>query len=256
MDLGSFQFLFLFQYVIWLGPPTRYYFISEKLENEWGDFLSLRNIEIEALFTNMVTAFMLTFYLQFRELAMNYNAGFDDLPDFLKGVIKFIVSNIFEIIEAIAIAISIFIPTFDGLFFTILISILFYMTLLHDFDNHKTISIHLWGLFLVIAGRLLSRIPYFIPKSTAAYVQQAFGLPFRGNSSTEYLWIILFALESLVIHIMETPMFQECRKDSIQRLAYRFIRVRQLKVLNRINQKVVDSIQHAKIEQIFRLADQ
>ncbi|EAY09931.1 hypothetical protein TVAG_482050 [Trichomonas vaginalis G3] len=204
----------------------------------------------------MVTAFMLTFYLQFRELAMNYNAGFDDLPDFLKGVIKFIVSNIFEIIEAIAIAISIFIPTFDGLFFTILISILFYMTLLHDFDNHKTISIHLWGLFLVIAGRLLSRIPYFIPKSTAAYVQQAFGLPFRGNSSTEYLWIILFALESLVIHIMETPMFQECRKDSIQRLAYRFIRVRQLKVLNRINQKVVDSIQHAKIEQIFRLADQ
>lgn len=249
-----FNFCFLFQYLIWLGLPYSPYYIGP-LDNEWGDFLSLRNIEVAALLTNMITAFMLTFYLQFRELAMNYDAGFNELPVFLKGVIKFIVANIFEIIEAVAIAISIFIPTIDGLFFFLLVSILFLNTLLFGFDSHKTISIHLWGLFFVIIGRLLSRIPYFISKGWGRWIAKGFGLPFREQSSTESIWIVLFALESLVIHIMETPMFQECRKDGIQRLAYRFIRVRQLKVINRLNQEICDTLQHRKIEEIFALAD-
>ena len=116
------------------------------------------------------------------------------LPEILEAIINFDVSTIFEICESIAIGISVLIPIFDGVFFIILIVLLFFATLLFNFDLHNTVSIHLWDIFFVIIARMLSRIPYFTSSDVGEIISDEFGLTFRGHSNTAYVWIILFSM--------------------------------------------------------------
>ena len=109
------------------------------------------------------------------------------LPEILDAIINFDVSTIFEICESIAIGISVLITTFDGVFFIILIGLLFFDTLLFNFDSHKTVSIHLWDVFFVTLASMLSRIPYFTSSDAGEIISDEFGLPFRGHSNTAYV---------------------------------------------------------------------
>ena len=109
---------------------------------------------------------------------------FEDLSEILEAIINFDVSTIFEISESIAIGISVLIPIFDGVFFIILIVLLFFATLLFNFDLHNTVSIHLWDIFFVILAIMLSRIPYFTSSDVGEIISDEFGLTFRGHSNT------------------------------------------------------------------------
>ena len=54
----------------------------------------------------------------------------------------------------------------------------------------------------------------------------------------------------MLIHIIDTDMYKHCRKDSMQRFVYRFVRMRQLNLNKRLNRNILGCTQENRIDEI------
>jgi len=248
-----FNICFVIQYLLWLGGPGGR--ISLSIHKEWGRFLGLSNVDIASLISNCLSALVFTFYLQFDSLFVDYNDAFEKLPAIIRDIVMFFVTYIFELSTSIGLLIISNISSFDGLFFFLLTSSLFMSSLLFDYQYKKTMKMQLWGTFLVLGGRLLSRIPIFSIDSPPDGIKKAFDLPFNTNSNYDTYWIFVFSLQCLCLHIMETPIFVLCKEQQTKRSGFRFIRSRQLKVISKLSQEVLHLIHMRKISSIKNMTE-
>jgi hypothetical protein len=172
---------------------------------------------------------------------VDYEKRFRDLAVILKAIVRWYTTYVFEIMMVLNMAVNSMIDTFDGLCFFILTGVLLLVSLFHGYSKEKTLQVMSLGTFGVIAMRALSRMPVFVESGIGRYVREAFDVPFNEGSDFEMLWIVVYGLERVSIHILQCNLYLECDNANQRHLSYRFIRARQLRVLVRLDQELAVS---------------
>ena len=246
-----FNICFMIQYLLYLGYPaaifkTEYFNVvnyvpddKKDLLKDWLRWIGIYDVTIMQLTSNCISAFFFTFYLTWHNTFVDYAARFNDLPDIMKKVIDLYTTYVFEIMLSLILIVSSCVRTIDGCLFFILATILFMCTLLMNYPKFKALNILSIATFVVIGLRLLSRLPIFTNEGDGSWIQLAFDLPLDGNSSYENLWIIIYALERLTIHIMKSKIFSRCYEAHEKHMAFRFLRSRQIAILEQLDQDIL-----------------
>ena len=261
-----FNLCFMAQYLLYLGMPEKlfnahfsameevrkkgYSKETEDFIEQWLQWTGTYHVTIAALTSNCVSSFFFTFYLTFKDTFVDYDLRFRELPHIWRQVISLFTIYIYEIMFSFILIVSSRIRTIDGFLFFVLAACLFFVSLLFNYPKFKALNIMSIATFLVIGLRLISRLPVFIEEGDASWIKLAFDLPFQGDSETENLWIVIYALERLTIHIMKAEIYKECSEDHEKRLAYRFIRSRQIAILEKLDQDILNQKHELEISQI------
>jgi hypothetical protein len=247
-----FNICFIAQYLLYLGWPTAFvgHFWSsvdsvpddnKARVIDWLRFLGIYDVTTSALVSNCISAYIFTFYLTWHNEPVDYEKRFRDLKVILKAIIRWYTTYVFEIMMVLNMAVNSMIDTFDGLCFFILTGTLLVVSLFHGYSKEKTLQVMSLGTFGVIAMRALSRMPVFVESGIGRYVREAFDVPFKGDSNFEMLWVVVYGLERVSIHILQCNLYLECDDGHQRHLSYRFIRARQLRVLVRLDQELAVS---------------
>ncbi|OHT17507.1 hypothetical protein TRFO_02545 [Tritrichomonas foetus] len=261
-----FNICFMVQYLLFLGFPEAIFHTNfnamdeirkkgysaetEDFIEQWLRWTGVYDVRIAALTSNCVSSFFFTFYLTFKDTFVDYPLRFNELPDLWKHIITLFTTYVYEIMFSLILIIGSCIKTIDGFLFFVLSSCLFLVSLLTNYPKFKALNIMSIATFVVIGLRLLSRLPVFTEEGIASWIKTAFDLPFQGDSGSENLWIVIYALERLTIHIMKADIYKECSEFHEKKLSYRFIRSRQLALLEQIDQDILNEKHELEISQI------
>ncbi|OHT00564.1 hypothetical protein TRFO_07893 [Tritrichomonas foetus] len=263
-----FNICFMIQYLLYLGYPAAIFktdhfnvvnYVPDDKQDlliNWLKWIGIYDVTIVQLTSNCISAFFFTFYLTWYNTFVDYSARFNELPDILKQIINLYTTYVYEIMFSLIIIVASCIRSIDGCLFFVLASILFICSLLMNYPKFKALNIMSIATFLVIALRLLSRLPVFTHEGIADWIKKAFDLPLDGNSSYETLWIIVYALERLTIHIMKSKIYSICIERHEKHMAFRFIRSRQIAVLEKLDQDILNQKHLIEIEQINNMHSQ
>ncbi|OHT13687.1 hypothetical protein TRFO_16122 [Tritrichomonas foetus] len=246
-----FNICFIIQYLLWLKCPTFLFdFSLPGIINKWGRFLGIVDVTTSALISNCISQIIFTFYVEFRNLFVDYDQRFDALPDIIKQILSLIIGYNFEIFMAIIVVILSSIPTVDGFFCLVLVSCLLTASLLYQYPYKKTVDITSYFTFFVFGARMISRIPIFTSLGVGEYAQQMFDLPFQGSSSYEGIWIIVFIFERFLVHFMDCDLYHSMCEINTKHQAYRYIHSRQIKVIEQLDQEVCLLRHNLDIQQV------
>lgn len=235
-----FNLTFAVQYLLWLGCPRfLFYFRLDGIINKWGVFLGIVDVKISALISNCISGLVFTFYLQYHLMFVDYKQNFDCLPSIIKDIVNWFTTYVFEICTAIIIIVASLLKSFDGLFFLLLACALLFASILLDYDPMKSMRLMSWYTFLVLGAQLVSRVPVFTNLGKGYSVKNAFNLPFQGSYISDVLWIVIFAFERFCIHIMRSNIFKSCSEFREKHAAYKFIRNRQIAIINQLDQEIL-----------------
>jgi hypothetical protein len=86
---------------------------------------------------------------------------------------------------------------------------------------------------------MLSRLPIFPSSDFVKIVKQAFDLPFGSRSISDAKWVFIFLLLRLCEHIMNTKLYEQTDNALKEHSGFRFIRERQLRIIERLDQEIV-----------------
>ena len=261
-----FNICFIVQYLLFLGLPKffhkdfnavteiekKWHYGPEGMDNvrKWFRWTGTYDVRMSALSTNCVSSFIFTLYIVFKDKFVDYNAGFNNLPYILKHFVIWFTTFVFEIMFALILIVCSQIKTIDGLCFFTLGACLFIVSLLAKYPKKKALDIMSLTTIIIIGLRLFSRLPVFTDDGIGIWIRRAFDLPFQGSSEFENLLIIVYALERLCLHIMGANIYNECSDYHMKRIAYRFIRSRQLNILERLDQEILQEKHKLEINQI------
>lgn len=261
-----FNICFIIQYLMFLGLPKMIkgntslivylqehkHYSQETLDfiKSWFRWTGTYDVRMSALTTNCVSSFIFTLYIKFKDVFVDYNAGYNGLPWFMKEIIRFYTIYVYEIMFTLILIVASCVKSIDGVLFFILAACLFVVTLLAGYSKKRSLDILSVATFGVIALRLISRIPVFTEDGIGHWMRTAFDLPFQNDSKYENLWIIIYALERLAIHVMNANIFFECSRYQYKRLAFRYIRSRQIAILEQIDQDILEQKHELEISQI------
>ena len=265
-----FNICFIAQYLLYLGFPTAIfnkswnamdYFDKNNEEHynfvkSWLIWLGIYNVQTQALTSNCISAYIFTFYLTWHNAFVDYNLRYMNLPVPLKAFVDWFTRYIFEIMSVFIMIVNTMIDTIDGILFYVLNSALFMAAVFRGYPKQKTLRVMSIGTFVVIALRLLSRMPIFTESWIGKWAREAFDLPFQTSSSFEMLWIIVYALQRLAIHIIQAPIYEDCNERQTKHMAFRFIRSRQLRILEKIDQEILSVKHENELSQIRSMAEQ
>ena len=265
-----FNICFIAQYLLYLGFPTPIvnrtwnamdYFDKSNEEHynfvkSWLIWLGIYDVQTEALTSNCISAYIFTFYLTWHNAFVDYNLRYTNLPVPLRAFVDWFTRYVFEIMLVLIMIVNTMIDTIDGILFYILNSALFMAAIFKGYPKQKTLRVMSIGTFVVIALRLLSRMPIFTESWIGDWARIAFDLPFQTSSSFEMFWIIVYALQRLAIHIIQAPIYEDCNEAQTKHMAFRFIRSRQLRILEKIDQEILSVKHENELSQIRSMAEQ
>lgn len=261
-----FNICFIIQYLLFLG--WQFHWFRDKFDRaidtvpdpaklrEWLSWVGVYGVKIKQLTSNCVSAYFFTFYTTWHNTFVDYNMRYNDLPHILKELINWYTTYVYEIMLALIIIVSSCARSIDGCLFFILASILFLTSLLMNYPKFKALNILSIATFCIIALRLLSRLPVFTADDIGIWIKRAFDLPFERESNYEMLWIVIYALERLTIHIMKSDIYIDCNEKHVKHLAFRFLRCRQIARLEKLDQDILHQKHILDIEQINSIAEQ
>lgn len=250
-----FNICFVIQYLLWLGCPRFLFdFRIDEIINSYGKFLGIVDVTTMALITNCISAFIFTFYLQYHLMYVDYPARFEAIPEFMKVVLRHFIAYNFEIFFTIIIIVASIIPSFDGFIFFVIMACLFVSVILWDFSISQTINMMTIYTFIVIAARMLSRVPCFTDLGIGEVAKLAFDLPLQESSTYESLWIVIFVLERIMVHLMSMDLYKEEIEKRTKRQAYRFLHSRQIAVINKLDQEAISIKRDQQIEQTSQMS--
>jgi hypothetical protein len=131
------------------------------------------------------------------------------------------------------------IRSIDGLFFFVLSALLLSRQVLFGYNKRATIVVMSRYTLFLVALRMLSRLPIFPSSDFINIVKQAFDLPFESRSISDVKWVFIFLLLRLCEHIMGTRLHEQVGSALKKRSGFRFIRERQLRIIERLDQEIV-----------------
>ena len=265
-----FNICFIAQYLLYLGFPKAIfnkdwsamdYFDKNneshyKFVEDWLTWLGIYNVKTQALTSNCISAYIFTFYLTWHNAFVDYDLRYHNLPVIIRAFVDWFTRYVFEIMFVLIMIVNTMIDTVDGFLFYILNSALFTAALFRGYSKRKTLRVMSIGTFVVIALRLLSRMPIFSEKDIGKWAREAFDLPFQSSSRFETLWIIVYALQRLAIHIIQSPIYNDCSEKHVKHMAFKFIRSRQLRIIEKLDQEILTEKHKNELSQIRSMAEQ
>ena len=263
-----FNICFIAQYLLYLGFPTAIFnksfsVISHiKTTNQerkddiinWLKWAGVYNVKTIALATNCISAFIFTFYMTWHNTFVNYELRYEALPDVMKFFIKNIVIHIYEITTAIILILTIYMKTIDGLLSFLLTGVLVVCSIFYEYPKAKSLLIMSISSICVIGLRLLSRLPIFTQEGNGKWIKKVFDLPFQGDSSSEIMVILCYSFERLCIHILQSDIYRESQEEFTKRLAYRYVRQRQLSLIEKYDKINIENKSEVETKQIRSMA--
>ena len=263
-----FNICLIIQYLLFLGWPTEAFGYPDKKPNvvdnvhgednkerlrDWLRWIGVYDVKVAQLISNCISAFFFTFYLTWHNTFVDYDQRFEALPEVLKQLINWYTTYVYEIMLSLTIIVSSFVRSIDGCLFFVLSSILFLVSILMNYPKFRSLKIMSIATFAIIAARLLARLPIFTEEDIGIWIRKAFDLPLGGESKYENLWIVIYALERLTIHIMKSNIYKECIERHQMHQAFRYIRSRQLSNLEKLDQDILNQKHIIEIEEIRRM---
>ena len=263
--LGLLNIILLVQYLLYLGYPNYVfdsvptfsifdYFskpMSQMLENVFK-FIGIYDITRHTLVMSFISTFAIALYHQFKKKNIDYKKCYDDLPFFVKNVVNFITVNIFEITTMIIIVIISVLKSIDSFIFYISLSFFFVANLLFDFSHSLTNELIVSYLFIIIILRGISRLPLFIVDNKSIFVKRLFDLPINEQSQSTVEWVFIFVFHQLCKHIMKSKLYKVLKEKHIKHSAYRYIRERQLLIIEKLDQEILLKNRHEEINALNR----
>ena len=249
-----FNICFIIQYLLWLGcPKFLFSFRINGIINDWGKWIGIVNVSTLALISNCISALIFTMFLQYHLMFVDYDTRFNELPSLLRSLLRLFITHTYPIFMVLILIVSARIPSFDGFFFFIIVTVMLVASLLYDFSPRKSIKIMEWFIFFVLGGKIVSRIPVFTDKGIGELAKDTFDLPLQGDSAHEFMWIIAFGLLRICVHIMDMELFHEMQEVKARVMAYRFLHHQQLKVISQLDQDVIVSRNQMMYKQIAEM---
>ena len=253
---------FLVQYLLYLGWPRDIFaqipFWSimsyipkdrQEVAISWFRYLGIYDIKTESLMASCLSAMASTFYLQFYQTDMDHDARYRDLPVWTKGFVNAFAVSSYYIFLSLAIVCTALVTSMDGVLFYIVMSLLFIGSILFGYNRKSTMTIANAYMMCVFSMKVLSRIPVF---RDTEIVKKTFDLPFGGQCENTLLWIIIFTLLKLCDNVTRSNLCKEQEKYAVQHLAYRYIRERQLRIIERLDQDILIAKRNAEVSAVFR----
>jgi hypothetical protein len=244
----SFVICFLAQYLLFLGYPVGIFadndrwkiVTSDTRRYNWFLFLGIYEVQLSALSSNFFCAWICAFYRQFRKNRLiNYQQRFQAMPFGLRRFVQGVTGHIYEITVAAVVVIGAIIRSIDGLLFFVLSALLLSRQILFGYDKKATLAIMSRYTLFLVALRMLSRLPIFPSSEFVEIVKRAFDLPFESRSISDAKWVFIFLLLRLSEHIMGTKLYDQADRTLKEHSGFRFIRERQLRIIERLDQEIV-----------------
>lgn len=241
----------LAQYLLYLGFPdaiiTRNWqdpidLISakhRKVVGEWFEFFGIYHVRTSSLITTFASSISLAIYLHFYKMQVNYQYRYDSLPPIIKAFVEYVTQNIFKICITFLLVFAALTRKPDGLFLFVIGCICLEGTLLFDSNLISTSYIIQSYIYAISFLRILSRLPVFVDTDKSNLVIRLFDLPLRGSSDSTGYWIVMYALLEFCFHIQRSDLYIELSKKKTKRQAYRFIRERQIKIIEKLDQSIL-----------------
>lgn len=249
-----FNICFIVQYLLWLGcPQFLFSFRVNGIINEWGKWIGIVDVSTIALITNCISAFIFTLFLQYHLMFVDYDTRFNDLPYILRSLLEIFVTYAYEIFATLIVIVSARIPSFDGFFFFVVVTVMFVASLLYEFPRRRTVRIIEMFIFFVLGAKIFSRIPVFSGKGLGEIAQHVFDLPLQASSAYEFLWIFAFALIRICVHLMDMELYHTRQEIKARVMAYRFLHNRQLALINQLDQEVIVARNQTMYKQISEM---
>lgn len=253
---------FLVQYILYLGWPKNIFSqqpwwslldgVDEATQDNlvpWLRYLGVYSVQTDSLFSSCLAAMASTFFLQFYQVEVDYDARYRDLPIWAKGVVNIFVENAYQILMSLAIICTSLVTSMDGVLFYLVMALLFIGSILFGYNRKSTMTVVNGYMLAVFSMKVLSRIPIFVENES---VKKTFDLPFRGQCENVALWIIIFLILKLCDNVTRSPLFREREEYAIKHLAYRFVRERQLRIIEKLDQDILIAKRNAEVSAIFR----
>ena len=251
---------FLVQYLLYIPFPYEAFgvqhwsffnYISPQNINvakKWFEFLGLYSIKPSSLATNFTAMIVSTFYLQYYKKKKNDKKQYDKLPNFLRIMCDFFVSYIFEICYTFILVLAACSGKSDGLFFFITGFVFFFTALLFESNKKAALAFVRNYIHIITFLRTLSRLPVFVDNNATRFVIMLFDLPMSGYSQSVNYWILMFTLYQICVHVMQSDIYLYIEERNMKRLAYRFIRDRQLKIIEKLDQEIIVKMRAQEIK--------
>jgi hypothetical protein len=249
-----FNICFIAQYLLYLGYPTAFVGsfwnvmdgVRERSSPErsdfvlaWLRFLGIYDVSMIALLSNCISAFIFTLYTEWHNTFVDYDMRFTALPQLIRGGLCWFTTYIFEFMMVLNMIVNSMIDTIDGALFFILTAALFVVSLFHEYPKERTLEVMSLCTFAVIALREVSLLPVLVDAGVGHWAREAFDLPYRTTSNYESLWIIVYTIERLAIHVMQSKLYHECQDTHFRHASYRWLRTRQLRLLRGVDAKLL-----------------
>lgn len=268
--------LFLVQYLLFLGYPrdifnVKWWSLLDSFKGDKRDtiqkyltFLGIYDVSKNSLIMNCISVLACAMFLQYNEVDINYQQRYNQLPQLLKGLFDFFTLYFFELSTMFILVVASLFQSIDGLIFFVCVAFFFTSYFLFGYSPSTAMSLISGATFAIHGFRVLSRIPIFEVIGNAAYIKRAFDLPFDGQSKSSGKWIAIFILQQLCRHVMKTDIYSRCRENHVKRCAYRFIRERQLRIIEKLDQSIlikkrnleINSLnQQSQSTSVFNLSD-
>lgn len=248
---GILNVCFLVQYLLYLGYPENIFKIDHwsvfdsykepRLSEiqKMFEFLGIYRVTPNSLIMNFISAIACTLFLQYKPMVINYKQRYNELPDFIKGMVNFFVFHVFDITLMLILCVSSLFTSIDGLLFSFITSFLVLMTSLYDFHSQLALQLVTAFILVNIGLKVFSRLPFFVAIGISSNIGKALDLPFDGNCKCAALWVIIFTLLQIGQRIIKSHLYQKVQQDNTKRLAYRFIRERQLAIIEKLDQDIL-----------------
>ncbi|OHT14977.1 hypothetical protein TRFO_14644 [Tritrichomonas foetus] len=260
--------IFLAQYLFYLGFPNNIFecvtswsiihCIPESAVDSWIPylrFLGIYDVSTSSLIMVFISCIACTFFLQYNDKTIDYKQSYDNLPSLAKSFTNFITLNFFEISVMCILIVASLLQSLDGLIFFVVLSFFFIANLLYDYNPNSTMAIISAYIFTNIGLRILSRIPLFVATGLSVYLQRAFDLPFQSQSRSSSRWLIIFILQRLCNHVMRTDLYRQLQESHTKHCAYRYIRERQLRIIEKLDQDILLKNRNQEINALNRKSD-